>query len=462
MILVDEGHHNVAPSWAKVFERFPRAKVISLTATPFRSDGVRPVGEVIYRYPFFEAMMNGYIKNVHSRNVAPEEIYFNYRDDNYHHTLNEVLELKEEAWFRKGVALSKECNSHIVDASIKYLTEIRDRTGFFHQLIAVACSVDHARQIRSLYAERGLKTKEIYSAMDKADQSVVMEQLKRNKLDCIVQVQMLGEGFDRPPLSVAAIFRPYRSLSPYIQFIGRVLRVIHQNHPQHPDNHAYLISHVGLNNDEHWNDFRELDFNDQQMIRKWVEGDSYDSTELDGQGAPRRFDQGMLVDNEIVGEFLKQSFFDPNDDRVMDELLQREIGGGLKVSDIISRGDLRKKLLEQQEDKTPEFVPVNVQPQRHRVEARKRLNERSKSVAARILEDLSLAPVGREIGTTVKNVSGRDNLTAAIELMHRKVNDFLGISHGERSEISAPQAEEALSSLDTLGDQIVDDLKGRV
>ena len=31
---------------------------------------------------------------------------------------------------------------------------------------------------------------------------------------------MLGEGFDHPQLSVAAIFRPFRSLAPYLQFVG--------------------------------------------------------------------------------------------------------------------------------------------------------------------------------------------------------------------------------------------------
>ncbi|MDR1657906.1 MAG: DEAD/DEAH box helicase family protein [Deltaproteobacteria bacterium] len=39
LILVDEGHHNVARSWEWVFERFPNTKVVSLTATPFRRDG---------------------------------------------------------------------------------------------------------------------------------------------------------------------------------------------------------------------------------------------------------------------------------------------------------------------------------------------------------------------------------------------------------------------------------------
>ena len=39
MILVDEGHHNVADSWKKVFDRFPNAKVVSLTATPLLAIG---------------------------------------------------------------------------------------------------------------------------------------------------------------------------------------------------------------------------------------------------------------------------------------------------------------------------------------------------------------------------------------------------------------------------------------
>src|SRR5439155_24118938 len=36
MIIVDEAHHSAATSWQKVIERFPDAKVVLLTATPFR------------------------------------------------------------------------------------------------------------------------------------------------------------------------------------------------------------------------------------------------------------------------------------------------------------------------------------------------------------------------------------------------------------------------------------------
>jgi superfamily II DNA or RNA helicase len=452
MIMVDEGHHNVAASWTKVFDRFPNAKVISLTATPFRGDGVRPVGKVIYRYPFTRAMVKGYIKQIHSRNVAPEEIYFTYRDDTRRHTLQEVMELREEAWFRKGVALSPECNRHIVEASIRYLQELRARTGFRHQLIAVACSVDHARQVRSLYEEHGLTAREIHSDMDKEKQEDVIEALQRGKLDCIVQVKMLGEGFDHPPLSVAAIFRPFRSLSPYIQFVGRAMRVVHEDKPGHDDNHAYIVSHVGLNNDAHWDDFKELDFDDQRMIREWVNAESEDAG-TDGTGRPRRFDQGMMVNNEIIGEFISQSFLDPDDDRVLKELLDRDIGGGVRVRDVVDQETLRAKLRKIQRDQPGGFVPV-VQPQARRVQARKRLAERTGSIAARVLQDLGLSPVGREVGRAVRTVSGRANRAAATELMHRHVNEFLGIEKRKRSTISGDQAEKALAALDAIGDQV--------
>ncbi|HQM30886.1 MAG TPA: DEAD/DEAH box helicase family protein, partial [Syntrophales bacterium] len=185
LILVDEGHHNVARSWERVFERFPNAKVVSLTATPFRGDGREIAGERVYAYPFRTAMVRGYIKQITAVNVAPEEISFTYRGDARRHTLEEVLQLRDEEWFSRGVALAPECNRSIVDASIQWLQHLRE-TGTFHQLIAVACSVDHARQVRSLYAERGLHAREIHSNMPAEEIEDVLQDLRRGRIDCIV------------------------------------------------------------------------------------------------------------------------------------------------------------------------------------------------------------------------------------------------------------------------------------
>lgn len=463
MILVDEGHHNVAESWKKVFDRFPGAKVVSLTATPFRSDGQPLSGEVVYRYSYSNAMMAGYIKQIHSVNVAPEEIYFTYRGDEQRHTLEEVLELREEAWFRRGVALAPECNIHIIEASIHRLNEIRAATGHRHQIIAAACSIDHARQIRHLYEQRGIETREIYSEMNSDQQVGVLNDLRDSRIDCVVQVQMLGEGFDHPPLSVAAIFRPYRSLSPYVQFVGRIMRVMPERDPADPANHGYVVSHVGLNNDANWSDFREFDLEDQEIFRLWLEANPFDESFIQNDdvaqsGHGRRFDQEMQVHSEVLSDFLRNSFLDPNDERIIDKMLEAIIPGiGLPFKSIITR-DQAKDLLAKAQERVaigkPEPIPVT--PQRRRRAARARLQERSKSIANRVLKDLGYAVVGRHLSKLFPQYSGQPNLKVAICLMSIAVNDFLGIGKNDRNKISSSQAEEALSNLDIIGDGLRD------
>lgn len=461
MIIVDEGHHNVAPSWMKVFDHFPQAKVISLTATPFRSDGKRPEGKLIYKYPFHSAMRNGYIKQLDAVNAAPSEIFFTYRDDDHHHTLEEVLELREESWFRRGVALSPECNRHIVDASITRWRRMRAQTGIQHQIIAAACSVDHARQVRSLYEERDVRASEIYGEMPPEDKDRVFEDLKRGRIDCVVQVQMLGEGFDHPLLSIGAIFRPFRSVSTYIQFVGRVMRVIHEGQAGHPDNQGYVISHVGLNNDARWADFRELDFDDQAMIQEWVtkEAGAQEADTDESGGEPRRFDEGMLVQNEIISHFIENPYLDPEDDRVIEAFLKQPIQGtGLTVGDVTNKDALRQILQAEVAKRQLQPTTVTPQPQEQRRAARKRLSERSNSVVNRILKDLGLAREGWQISSAIGEAGGA-NLQALTAMLNSEINAFLGIDSGKRGKLEAAQVEAALAELDAIGDRVRDRIR---
>lgn len=460
-ILVDEGHHAAAVSWQKVFRRFPAAKVVSLTATPFRSDELPLEGEVIYRYPFARAMMNGFIKQIQSSSCAPEELSFTFGDDTRHHTLNEVLELREEQWFRRGVALSPECNRHIAEASIQKCNRLRAQTGLDHQIIAAACSVDHARQVRAIYEECGYRAAEIHSEMPENERDEIIERLRVNQLDCIVQVQMLGEGFDHPRLSVAAVFRPFRSLAPYIQFVGRVMRVVIQNEPDHPDNVGYIVSHVGLNNEERWNEFRELDLEDQRLIHEWLE----DRPDEDGadraNGEPRRFDVATLVDSELIGHFVDQAFLDPDDDRVLDKHLAKEIAPGVVLGDLIEKEALREKLREKQAEHREDPTPIPVTPQRRRQSARTRLHQRTGSVAARVLKELGLSRAGRDVS---KAFGGRPapNFERVTILVNQGVNEFTGIGPKSRNKLTADQTEKAFDALDEIGDQVRDQLREKL
>lgn len=458
MILVDEGHHTAAESWQKVFRRFPDAKVVSLTATPFRTDLRELEGEVIYRYPFARAMLNGFIKQIHSRNVAPSELYFTYQGDTKRHSLDEVLELREEQWFRRGVALSPECNRHIAEASIQRCNALRAQTGIQHQIIAAACSVDHARQIRAIYEECGYRAAEIHSDMPEEERDEVINKLRIGRLDCIVQVQMLGEGFDHPRLSVAAIFRPFRSLSPFIQFIGRVMRVVIQNEPNHPDNQGLIVSHIGLNNDALWTEFRELDLEDQLLLHGWAvgEGEVDEDTSEEGTGEPRRFDLGLLVEDELISHFIDRAFLDPNDDRVLDEMLAVKLGP-IPLGDLVDRETLRQALRDHQGALAAEPAPIVVSPQRRRRSARARLRERTGSVVARILKDAGLARQGRDVAKALPGAGPlATNTQYVTRLLNREINDFLGIKSQQRGELSGNQAEQALEELDNLGDRVRD------
>lgn len=462
LILVDEGHHAAAASWQKVFRRFPDAKVVSLTATPFRADEQPLEGEVIYRYPFTRAMMNGFIKQIHSRNVAPSELYFTFGDDTQRHTLDEVLQLREEQWFRRGVALSPECNRHIAEASIQRCNALRAETGIQHQIIAAACSVDHARQVRAIYQECGYRAAEIHSDLPEDEKEAVLDRLQINQLDCIVQVQMLGEGFDHPRLSVAAVFRPFRSLAPYIQFIGRVMRVVIQDEPEHPDNQGFVVSHIGLNNDARWDEFRELDLDDQALIHDWLTAESTEDEPEQRNGGPRRFDLGVLVDHELVSHFVDKAFLDPDDDRILDELLARPLGAGLTVGDVVDRETLRERLRERVAEmaaEQPTLVPVT--PQRRRQGARKRLSERTGSVANRVLADLGLSRAGRDAAKVVGGPPAA-NVQVVTRLLNREINSRLGIPSAARKTLTAEQTELALGRLDEFGDAVRDQLRGKL
>ena len=51
LILVDEGHHNVAVSWKLLRQSFPAAKIVNVSATPVRADGQIMTGKIIYSFP---------------------------------------------------------------------------------------------------------------------------------------------------------------------------------------------------------------------------------------------------------------------------------------------------------------------------------------------------------------------------------------------------------------------------
>lgn len=415
LIIIDEAHHSAAESWKKVLEKFSDAKVVNMTATPFRGDKQEIEGELVYRYPFKRATMNGYVKRVKAWYVAPSELTFTAKGKTRTYTLEDVLKMKEKDWFSRGIALSEVCNESIVNNSLEKLEELR-QTGTQHQLIAVACSVDHAKAIRSMYSARGYKADVIYSQMHDEKKEAVIRDLKNGNLDCIIQVQMLGEGFDHQKLSVAAIFRPFRSLGPYIQFVGRILRVVIQNDPIHPDNYGHIVTHSGMNIQERLKEFKFFERGDQRFWEEVIDGrDPEPSKSILSGEARLRLTEVVVANYEIADSLIGEDFTTADDDDLIKDLENK-----LELLGLDSSG--AKELVMRQKNVkslTKAAEPYQILPERDWNENRRRLSEKVNRAAGILLNRIDLKKTGREIVNT--GVYAASNYTAAVILINQEI-----------------------------------------
>jgi superfamily II DNA or RNA helicase len=465
MILIDEGHHNVAPSWQQVFGRFPEARVTSFTATPLRADGQEVEGQRIYRFPIAAAIREGYVRDLASRRLQPTELSFEYEGARQRLSLEAVLKLREKEWFSRGVALARECNEHIVDASLQCMQELRAAGEVRHQIIASACSIDHAKSIRSLYAERGYQADVIHSDLQEEEQTRIRHRLVSGEIDAIVHVQMLGEGADYPNLGVAAVFRPYRHMVPYVQFVGRVMRVAREDAPGHPDNRAFVVSHVGLNVDRWWDELKQFDTDDQLVLRGILNGEQEFLNPLGPAEVPprRRFRPPMEVLEDVVERFLEVGFLEADAKALADDVVQALELRGVSFETLgLSREELEKRLLSQaRPERTGEVRKAEVQPQRRRLEARRRLDERVRAGAKELLNELGMAIGGWQLTRHVLGHRPSHNLAAAIILINLEIQDLLGTGSKERDLLSLEELEEAHRHIDDIVDRIAAKVRGK-
>lgn len=462
LIIVDEAHHGVAASWKRVFERFPNAKVANLTATPFRSDRQELDGELIFRYPFKSASIKGYVKKLKASYVAPTELTFTVEGAERTFTLEEVLGMKEEEWFSRGVALSPPCNVSIVDNSLEKLEQLR-QTGTKHQIIAVACSINHARQIRSLYQERGYEAAILHSSPDKEADEKANEEVKRDLyngvLDCIVQVQMLGEGFDHPKLSVAAIFRPFRSLAPYIQFVGRILRVVVQNDPTHPDNYGHIVTHVGMNVDTLLQQFKQFENDDQKFWEEVTGGKEPEppSEVLDGSGR-MKLHEDMAVQSEIVEHLFEEEFTTAEDVDIQHDLEKKLDALGLDprlAQQVVqtSRSEALGPAM------TPAAQPFSKIPAKQWNEAKRRLDEEARRTAKILLNRVDLKSEGVDIPRNLMpEIGAINNSIAAIMMVNNGIAKTVGGGR-KRPEWTFEEFIAATEALPGILDNLVRQLK---
>jgi len=313
MIIIDEAHHSAAESWINTLDYFDCSKIVKLTATPFRSDQKEISGVEVYNFPLSDAIKDGIVKNLIAEDYTTEKLEF-VMDDRVI-SKEEALKEMDKNWVTRTVAYSDSCSLTIVKKSIERLEEKRKRGGVFHQIIAVACSIEHAEHIKKMYEQFGYRADYISSdRIDESERAIV--ELKKGNLDVIVNVNMLGEGFDHSLLSIAAIFRPFRTLSPYAQFIGRTLRRINDEKAiDDIDNIAHVIYHKELDLDKLWQYY--INEEEKAITKRRIEAE-FTASEIHSRDVGEVSTEGQIISNI-------QTFLDDNVDLSYGNAIKREI-----------------------------------------------------------------------------------------------------------------------------------------
>lgn len=450
LILFDEGHHNVAQSWMTLKAKFPRARILNFSATPLRADGQLMSGHIIYSYPIVRAIREGFAKRLKAVVLNPRTLRYVRREDGQEIevTLEEVKRLGEEdADFRRSIVSSNETLNTIVDASIREINRLRRAASNPNlKIIASALNYEHCRQVVQAYNERGLRAAYIHSRDDQPANQAILRRLEANDIDVIVQVRKLGEGFDHPLLAVAAVFSIFGQLSPFVQFVGRIMRVIRQNAPNDPVNRGVVVYHAGSNCARRWADFQTYSEADQAYFNELLPEEGLEfgnGTEIEIEPQPRDFapQDGVSVrfQSEVHTEEIPLIAEDPE----AMELLRLLRDRGYSPEDV--RGAMER------------LDPVPVSRQRRRQASRASLNTRVETEVGRILGERGINPQGRDLD---RRRLGRTNYVVLKAAIDRQVNAAAGRGNGERGEFSQQQHDAVDADFQNIVARGIEDVFG--
>ena len=198
-LIVDEAHHVTAATWNAIREQFKEKRIIQFTATPFRRDGKRIDGKIIFNYKLGDAQAADYFRPINLRTI--EE----YGDQN---TRDQV----------------------IAEQAIAVLRRDRNELNLDHLLMARTRTKKRAEDVVAIYRKLApeLSPVVVFSGPGRttANREALARILDRSPIGSrvVVCVDMLGEGFDLTNLKVAALHDTHKSLTVTLQFIGRFTR----------------------------------------------------------------------------------------------------------------------------------------------------------------------------------------------------------------------------------------------
>lgn len=216
-ILVDEAHlinHEEEGSYRALVDEYPNARIIGLTATPYRlghgliTDKPALFDDLIEPVSIVYLQAKGYLARLRSK-VTAERLDV----DGVHKRGGEYIESELQA--AVDVKLK---NEGVVEEVLKR-SQGRDHWLFF------CAGVKHAQHMAEILRARGVAAEAVTGEMPKLEREDVLSRYKAGELKALTNANILTTGFDYPEIDLIAMVRPTCSAGLYMQMAGRGLRV---------------------------------------------------------------------------------------------------------------------------------------------------------------------------------------------------------------------------------------------
>lgn len=211
LIVIDEGHHVTDKNtYNKVLQMYPDAKVLIVTATPYRLSGDG----------FTELVKGKETKLIVNKTLKQ------LQDDGYlvpfRYFVGSIPDLKNVG-ISAGDYNEEEAEKAMEMAPLveSYKEHCNGKQG-----IIFAINVHHSKEIVKKYIAAGFAAAHLDANTPSDQRKAILDSFKRKELLIISNVGIITEGFDFPDLEFVQLARPTKSLSLYMQMIGRGSRAL--------------------------------------------------------------------------------------------------------------------------------------------------------------------------------------------------------------------------------------------
>ena len=231
LVVIDEAHHALAKTYKMMWDTWPDAKFLGLTATPCRLNGKGFTD-------LFDVLLSSL--------TVPEFIRKGVLAPFDYVTINEgsIQQQLIDSLTKRGAD---------GDYQVKEMNEVLNKRPSIEQLykcytkfakkkkgIVYAVSIEHARSIAEYYESKGIKAVAISAKTPAKERADFLDDFRKGKIQTLVNVDIFSEGFDCPDVEFIQLARPTLSLAKYLQMVGRGLR------PHKKKECCVILDNVGL------------------------------------------------------------------------------------------------------------------------------------------------------------------------------------------------------------------------